>query len=613
MEYKKQCKTCGKVYCYTEEDLKNNTQNAAMSAISAVGSIASVFGGTIFHTAHLTNQTQKYNDKIVDYDKCPYCNSVDVVLLSDEEFAKVAQDFMGKKIEISTNATPESLVERAELFLEDEQWNYAIAYADACLDMEPKNAYAYVCKLLAELHIKTLDNLSNSIEPFDCNDNFIKAERFGDEELKTKLNCIADAFCKRVDEEFYDSLYREAREKMYGSVENYETAIKLFREILDEVEDWKDSRAQIEICEKKIKDILETRKNEQLEKEERLQTIEDERKRVFKRNIKISIISVAALSFVIALFIILGTVVIPANRYSKAVSLQENGEYIEAIELFRKNEGYKDSKDLMTECYYNQAVKLLNAKNYEESLIAFKNVYTYKDSSDYVKRFRVVYDRKIEKNDTEKTTDYIYDTKGNLIKETIIYNNPYRKYVIEYTYDENKNIVKEMSTLEKDGSVQTNYIKESVYNGKKCIKDITTIDDDKNICEYVHDESGKIIKSISYDEKYGITSADETKYGYDGQGNLVSKETYGSDGTLLDKEYWEYDAFGRKVVEVYVSTQDDTVESEYIYDECGNLTQSYHNGSEHAYYYDKYGNLAKDDGSSSTTSYIYEGVKVYFE
>jgi hypothetical protein len=50
MEYKKLCKTCGKVYCYTDEDLKNNKQNAAMSAISAIGGLASVFGGTIFHS-----------------------------------------------------------------------------------------------------------------------------------------------------------------------------------------------------------------------------------------------------------------------------------------------------------------------------------------------------------------------------------------------------------------------------------------------------------------------------------------------------------------------------------------------------------------------------------
>ena len=65
---------------YFEEGYVVYSENAKMSAISAIGGIASAFGGgTIFHTHHLQGQSDRYADKIIDYSRCPVCHSTDII------------------------------------------------------------------------------------------------------------------------------------------------------------------------------------------------------------------------------------------------------------------------------------------------------------------------------------------------------------------------------------------------------------------------------------------------------------------------------------------------------------------------------------------------------
>ena len=193
MEYRKRCQVCGKIFCYTDKDINNNAGNAALSALSALGGLASIFGGgTIVHTAVNNRNMQYYGDKVVDYSKCPYCGSKSIVNVSDEEWSREQKKLtseMGnvRRVEINSNATPEMLLKRASLFLEDEEWNNADAYAEAALDVEPENANAYVVKLMAELKVKELPGLTDCKEPFDNNNNFKKAMRFGEDETKAFL------------------------------------------------------------------------------------------------------------------------------------------------------------------------------------------------------------------------------------------------------------------------------------------------------------------------------------------------------------------------------------------------------------------------------------------
>lgn len=75
MEYIRKCNVCGKIYCFTDEDVNNNMGNAVMSAVSAIGGVASVLSGNLFGAALSNNQTQNYGNKVFDFTRCPNCGS----------------------------------------------------------------------------------------------------------------------------------------------------------------------------------------------------------------------------------------------------------------------------------------------------------------------------------------------------------------------------------------------------------------------------------------------------------------------------------------------------------------------------------------------------------
>ena len=65
------------------------------------------------------------------------------------------------------------LLERAFMFLEDENWEEAIEYLEKVLDNDPENAQAYLGKLMADLKVKKKKDIVNCKEPFDKNANYI--------------------------------------------------------------------------------------------------------------------------------------------------------------------------------------------------------------------------------------------------------------------------------------------------------------------------------------------------------------------------------------------------------------------------------------------------------
>ncbi|MBR0536250.1 MAG: SHOCT domain-containing protein [Clostridia bacterium] len=87
-EHRMRCNVCGHIFCYTDADVKKNKSNSNMAALNAVGSLASVFGGTIFHTQHLQGQANHYADKIVDYSRCPSCHSNNITEIKEGEVSQ---------------------------------------------------------------------------------------------------------------------------------------------------------------------------------------------------------------------------------------------------------------------------------------------------------------------------------------------------------------------------------------------------------------------------------------------------------------------------------------------------------------------------------------------
>lgn len=247
----------------------------------------------------------------------------------------------------SGNANVASLLERAFLFLEDGKWKDADIYCEKVLDMDPKNAEAYLGKLMAELKVSSRRYLAYYTKPFDDKENYRKVIRFGDEKLKTEMGgyiahvnerienarltgiyngavnamnaannelafkAAAEAFktipgfkdadslvkqcLDKADVYRKNSIYAFGRSQMIGNaVGNYEAAINTFRMISG----WKDADEQIYTCQKKIEEI----------------------KAAAKKKKKIIAIATTILVVCISFVIVLTTVIIPIHQYQEAIA-----------------------------------------------------------------------------------------------------------------------------------------------------------------------------------------------------------------------------------------------------------------------------------------------------
>ncbi len=198
----------------------------------------------------------------------------------------------------------------------------------------------------------------------------------------------------------------------------------------------------------------------------------------------------------------------------------------------------------------------------------------YKDVREYMKNYLCVPQKEVEiEADDIATTEYTYDSKGNLVKEVYTKQSGEelkRKNIYVYTYDSNNNVIKMVQT-NKDGDVSTT--------------------------EYTsYDDKGNLLKSI-YTDADGETSTTEYAYTYDNRGNLL-KQSESYDDYTTTSEY-TYDSNNNLVKEVQIEFDEVMSTSEYTYDSRGNLTKSVWTSSEdyvstNEYSYDNKGKLIKN-------------------
>lgn len=239
-----------------------------------------------------------------------------------EEFAHLQAQDMGKigfindvirgikKVLSSANAEPVArsvgnssesnsvspLLKRAFMMIEEGNWNKADELLEQVLNSEPENASAYLGKLLIELQLNTPEDLKNSEQPFDESDNYTKAVRFGDDNLKAQVieynnEQLYNQACQKID---------EINKKI--TVSDVQLAMSEF----EKIKDWKDSAEKIELCKAKI---------EQLNKKH-----EEDVKAAKKRARKIGIFTAAA-ALVVVFIVLLNSVIIPNLKLSKQYEL----------------------------------------------------------------------------------------------------------------------------------------------------------------------------------------------------------------------------------------------------------------------------------------------------
>lgn len=362
----------------------------------------------------------------------------------------------------SANVAP--LLKRVFMFLEDSNWQEADEYCEKVLDQDPENAQAYLGKLMAELKVRKPEQLADCKTPFDKSINYQKVMRFGDEKLtKTLTGYIkhinernefdrknniyekavrqmnestkpddfakardafqsipgfkdADAFATKAETGRKDAIYDRAAKLMNKNKKaDYVNAIKVFNEISE----WKDTKEQIEICNKRIAEITEQEEKERKDKiyqsaielmkkdsssayweaisvfktipdwkdvdeqmrfcEQRIDEIKAneqakaEARRIAaikaeKKRKKVAVISASVVCACIAFIILLTAVIIPSYKYSTAMKIYESGNVIEAYKALMALNGYKDSTDKANSIYDKYTMEKLKVVQVGDSV-----------------------------------------------------------------------------------------------------------------------------------------------------------------------------------------------------------------------------------------------------
>lgn len=277
----------------------------------------------------------------------------------------------------NSNVVP--LLERVTIFLEDGKWNDANIYCEKVLDIDPKNAQAYLGKLMAELRVKSRKQLADCAQPFDNLDNYGKVIRFGDEKLENEIrgyishikernenNRLTDTYTNAInamnsaetEADFKsaahafqsiadykdskekakeclekaevarkDAILADGKSKMTGEdAQSYKNAISIFKTIPD----WKNSAELILQCEQKIEAIKAQEEADRLEAERRAEKRRIEKEKTKKKYIRIAKIGAPILAVVIVFIIILNTVIIPKQRYNHLVE-QYGKEWVDKL------------------------------------------------------------------------------------------------------------------------------------------------------------------------------------------------------------------------------------------------------------------------------------------
>ncbi len=85
-ETRVKCNVCGHIYCYTQADLDKNEQLKKDASRNSFLALSESIAGTIINANLASANAQEKRNLIVDYSKCPKCNSIDIHKFTDEEW-----------------------------------------------------------------------------------------------------------------------------------------------------------------------------------------------------------------------------------------------------------------------------------------------------------------------------------------------------------------------------------------------------------------------------------------------------------------------------------------------------------------------------------------------
>lgn len=161
-------------------------------------------------------------------------NTINSVLSNAETLTMVSQ------------SNEQALIERAFIFLEENNWNRAYEYFEKVLDVNPKNSKAYIGELLATLQITHEVYLNNIGIDLTKYSNFNNALRFATDEYRQTLLTYNSNNLLNIQQYYREQYYQNAlNQKMKSFTEkNYLIAASMFSTL----HGYKDSDRQKEVC-----------------------------------------------------------------------------------------------------------------------------------------------------------------------------------------------------------------------------------------------------------------------------------------------------------------------------------------------------------------------------
>ena len=302
------------------------------------------------------------------------------------------------------NANVAPLLKRAFLFLEDGKWQDANIYCEKVLDIDPKNAEAYLGKLMADLQVRTRKQLADCSEPFDDRENYGKVIRFGDEKLETEMRGYISHINERNENARLTGIYNGAVNAMNAA--NSEAAFKAAADTFKTIPGFKDADSLVEQCLDKAEvcrknAIYASAHNEQIkgtidgcngairlfesisgwkDADEQIYACQrkiEEIKKAAKKRKKIIAITTPIVVACIAFLIVLTTVIIPKQKLNKAMGLLDSGDYEAAYVLLEEI----SNSDAIASSKYDRAIALINSNDYEAAYILLNGL-EYKDSAE---------------------------------------------------------------------------------------------------------------------------------------------------------------------------------------------------------------------------------------
>lgn len=283
-------------------------------------------------------------------------------------------------------------------------------------------------------------------------------------------------------------------------------------------------------------------------------------------------------------------------KYTAALVLTANGDYEAAYAAFRELGDYKDAQKHLSRFLYIPTVveyELHDRSGTMTVTLGAGNLPCRTVSEGTVGR---------------KEGLCIYDSKGNMLKQQMIFDGMLASY--DYTYDANSNMIK--AEYSENGTVTK--VQDFTYNenGLKT-GEVFTVNGEINYdAKNYYDEKGNLIKCDfdTPDVDYFYT------YTYDAKGNRTQEHTDLSTGEWYTVDY-TYDGNGRLTQSRYVDDDDYRYTTDYTYDAAGNCIReavTHGDGSQDVtvWEYDAHGNVTKReftaaDGVKETvkTQYVF--------